>query len=100
MIRSELYDEYNFDEYPLGTNAIVAVISYTVRICSETRWCHGLPSHSCTLGNRKITQGYDMEDAMIVNKSARERGFANAHVIATKVLRGVLCLPCSVCSLF
>ena len=43
------YDRISMDEYPMGTNAIVAVISYT---------------------------GYDMEDAMIINKSAYERGFA------------------------
>ena len=29
MIRTAAYDDYNFDTYPLGTNAIVAVISYT-----------------------------------------------------------------------
>lgn len=33
-----MYDHYNLDNYPSGTNAIVAVISYT---------------------------GYDMEDAMV-----------------------------------
>jgi DNA-directed RNA polymerase I subunit RPA2 len=59
MVRTEAYDKYNMDQYPLGTNAVVAVISYT---------------------------GFDMEDAMILNKSAKERGFAQAHVIATKVI--------------
>lgn len=59
MVRPRAYDRYNFDEYPLGTNAIVAVISYT---------------------------GYDMEDAMILSKSSMERGFAHAHVINTKLI--------------
>lgn len=44
------------DEYPAGANAVVAVIAYT---------------------------GYDMEDAMIVNKSSYERGFAHASVYKT-----------------
>ena len=41
------------DSFPNGTNAVVAVISYT---------------------------GYDMEDAMILNKSAHERGFGYGTV--------------------
>ena len=32
MVRPYLYDYYKVDNYPLGTNAIVAVISYTVNI--------------------------------------------------------------------
>lgn len=30
LVRCRAYDEYNMDTYPTGTNAIVAVISYTV----------------------------------------------------------------------
>ncbi len=53
IVRTEKYQEYDFDLYPSGTNAVVAVISYT---------------------------GYDMEDAMIINKSAYERGFGHGCV--------------------
>lgn len=38
LVRPCMYDHYSLDDYPSGTNAIVAVISYT---------------------------GYDMEDAMV-----------------------------------
>ena len=31
MVAPKKYYEYGLDEYPLGTNAVVAVISYTVR---------------------------------------------------------------------
>jgi DNA-directed RNA polymerase I subunit RPA2 len=47
------------DEYPQGTNAVVAVISYT---------------------------GYDMEDAMIINKCSYERGFGHGSVYKTKII--------------
>jgi DNA-directed RNA polymerase I subunit RPA2 len=47
------------DGWPQGNNAIVAVISYT---------------------------GYDMEDAMILNKSAHERGFGYGTVYKSEVV--------------
>jgi DNA-directed RNA polymerase beta subunit len=37
------------------------------------------------LGSLLTWQGYDMEDAMIINKSSHERGFAAAHITTTKV---------------
>lgn len=40
LVRPYMYDHYSLDNYPSGTNAVVAVISYT---------------------------GYDMEDAMVSN---------------------------------
>ncbi|KRX96185.1 DNA-directed RNA polymerase I subunit RPA2 [Trichinella pseudospiralis] len=57
LVKTESYDAYAIDNYPLGTNAIVAVISYT---------------------------GYDMEDAMIINKASAERGFAHACIYKTE----------------
>lgn len=53
MVRTVSHKNYNFGLCPSGTNAVVAVISYT---------------------------GYDMEDAMIINKGAYERGFAHGCV--------------------
>ncbi|KAM6916058.1 DNA-directed RNA polymerase I subunit RPA2 [Xenentodon cancila] len=59
LVRPYMYDHYDLDNYPSGTNAIVAVISYT---------------------------GYDMEDAMIVNKSSWERGFAHGSIYKTELI--------------
>ncbi|OLP79190.1 DNA-directed RNA polymerase I subunit RPA2 [Symbiodinium microadriaticum] len=53
------YDRVDCDEHPIGTNAVVAVITYT---------------------------GYDMEDAMIINKQSYERGFGHGVVYKTKIL--------------
>lgn len=57
IVRAPLHNEYGFDNFPNGTNAVVAVISYT---------------------------GYDMDDAMIINKSAHERGFGHGTIYKTK----------------
>ncbi|KAJ2548989.1 hypothetical protein EV175_004616 [Coemansia sp. RSA 1933] len=57
ICRPRIYDDYGVDGYPNGANAVVAVISYT---------------------------GYDMEDAMILNKSAYERGFGYGSIYKTE----------------
>jgi DNA-directed RNA polymerase I subunit RPA2 len=58
VVRPPLYNEYGMDNFPNGMNAVVAVISYT---------------------------GYDMDDAMIINKSSHERGFGYGTIYKTKV---------------
>ena len=57
IVRAPLHNDYGFDDFPNGTNAVVAVISYT---------------------------GYDMDDAMIINKSAHERGFGYGSIFKTR----------------
>ncbi|KAH8647566.1 hypothetical protein BGZ60DRAFT_464286 [Tricladium varicosporioides] len=57
IVRAPLHNEYGFDNFPNGMNAVVAVISYT---------------------------GYDMDDAMIINKSAHERGFGHGTIYKVK----------------
>jgi DNA-directed RNA polymerase I subunit RPA2 len=59
IVKTKLYDHLSIDDYPIGTNAIVAVVSYT---------------------------GYDMEDAMVLNKSSYERGFAHGIVYSTEIV--------------
>ncbi|XP_074576381.1 DNA-directed RNA polymerase I subunit 2-like [Curcuma longa] len=57
IVRTDSYTKYCMDEFPIGTNAIVAVLS-----------------HTC----------YDMEDAMILNKSSVERGLGRGHIYQTE----------------
>lgn len=59
LFRPVHYDNIELDDFAMGTNAIVAVISYT---------------------------GYDMEDAMIINKSADERGFAHGSIYKSQFI--------------
>jgi DNA-directed RNA polymerase I subunit RPA2 len=59
LVQTKAHREYCMDEYPQGVNAVVAVISYT---------------------------GFDMEDAMIINKAAYERGFGHGSVYKTQVI--------------
>lgn len=58
VVRPPLYNAYGLDNFPNGMNAVVAVLSYT---------------------------GYDMDDAMIINKSSHERGFGYGTIYKTKV---------------
>ncbi|KAJ8929566.1 hypothetical protein NQ314_017730 [Rhamnusium bicolor] len=53
LFRPVHHDNINLDDFAMGTNAIVAVISYT---------------------------GYDMEDAMIINKASEERGLGHGSI--------------------
>ncbi|KAK7111027.1 DNA-directed RNA polymerase I subunit RPA2-like [Littorina saxatilis] len=59
LVRPQAHEKYNIDEYPMGTNAVVAVISAT---------------------------GYDMEDAMTINKASYERGFAHGCIYKSSVV--------------
>ncbi|CAG8555456.1 41467_t:CDS:10 [Gigaspora margarita] len=59
IVRPVLHNTLGLDGFPNGTNAIVAVISYT---------------------------GYDMEDAMIINKSAHERGFKYGTIYKSEMV--------------
>lgn len=59
IVRNDAYNIFHLDEYATGTNAVVAVISYT---------------------------GYDMEDAMIINKGSFDRGFGHASLYTTTIV--------------
>ncbi|CAM0136547.1 DNA-directed RNA polymerase I subunit rpa2 [Umbelopsis sp. WA50703] len=59
VVRPDMHNHYGFDGFPNGTNAVVCVISYT---------------------------GYDMEDAMILNKSVHERGFGYGTVYKAEII--------------
>lgn len=59
IVRTTAYSKFQVNEYPTGTNAIVAVLAYS---------------------------GYDMEDAMILNKSSVERGMCHGHIYQTQTI--------------
>lgn len=59
LVMTRTYASYSFDEHAQGTNGVVAVVSYT---------------------------GYDMEDAVILNRSAVQRGFAHGAVYKNYVV--------------
>ncbi|KAB7494168.1 DNA-directed RNA polymerase I subunit RPA2 [Armadillidium nasatum] len=53
LVRNKHYDDIEMEEFCMGFNAVVAIVSYT---------------------------GYDMEDAMVINKCAMERGLGHGQV--------------------
>ncbi|KAI9725380.1 MAG: hypothetical protein M1828_003230 [Chrysothrix sp. TS-e1954] len=58
VVRPPLHNAYGLDNFPSGTNAVVAVLAYT---------------------------GYDMDDAMIISRFSHDRGFAHGSIYKTKV---------------
>lgn len=59
LVRNQAQTNFRMDDYPMGTNAVVAVLGYT---------------------------GMDMEDAMIINKGSYDRGFGNGIVYTHTVV--------------
>jgi DNA-directed RNA polymerase I subunit RPA2 len=59
IVRTLPMDEFGLDDFTLGVNAVVAVMAYT---------------------------GYDMDDAVIINQTAVDRGILNAMVTISKVI--------------
>ncbi|GAB2213945.1 hypothetical protein Drorol1_Dr00018272 [Drosera rotundifolia] len=63
IVLTSAYTKFCIEESPTGTNAIVAVLAYT---------------------------GYDMEDAMILNKSSVERGMFHGQIYKTETIDATL----------
>lgn len=59
LARTSEEDRLHVDQYPQGFNGVVAVVAYT---------------------------GYDMEDAMIVNKASMERGLGHGSLYTTETI--------------
>ncbi|XP_077245780.1 nuclear RNA polymerase A2 isoform X2 [Tasmannia lanceolata] len=59
IVQTTAYKKYSMDEFPTGTNAIVAVLAYS---------------------------GYDMEDAMILNKSSVDRGLFHGQIYQVETI--------------
>ncbi|GFE54518.1 DNA-directed RNA polymerase I subunit [Babesia ovis] len=59
LVNTAEFRKMKYDDYPTGMNAVVAVIAHT---------------------------GFDMEDAMIINKSSLERGAFHGCIYKTKVI--------------
>ncbi|XP_052192678.1 DNA-directed RNA polymerase I subunit 2-like [Diospyros lotus] len=59
IVRTKAYEKYSINEFPLGTNAVVAVLAYS---------------------------GYDMEDAMVLNKAAVDRGMFHGQIYQTETI--------------
>eukprot|EP01029_Cantina_marsupialis_P009851 TRINITY_DN22719_c0_g1_i1.p1 TRINITY_DN22719_c0_g1~~TRINITY_DN22719_c0_g1_i1.p1 ORF type:complete len:1123 (+),score=348.94 TRINITY_DN22719_c0_g1_i1:80-3448(+) len=60
MVRTRTLDMIGFDRLPAGQNAIIAVMSYS---------------------------GYDIEDALVINKAALDRGYGRAMVMRSTAVQ-------------
>ena len=77
VVQTSWHSKYKMDEYPNGANAIVGkqLGVMTRKITEILTFCYLSAVLSYT--------GFDMEDAMILNKGSYERGFGHASVYKT-----------------
>ncbi|TBU15422.1 subunit beta of DNA-directed RNA polymerase [Hamiltosporidium tvaerminnensis] len=59
IVQTKFYKKYILSDYPTGVNCMVSVLSYT---------------------------GYDMEDAMVLNKGSIERGLFNGFIYKNEII--------------
>ena len=92
LVHNENYLRYQVDEYPLGTNAVVAVLAYTgydmegttaSRTLAHTCPLHA-PQHSFHSLTSCLPPVLPLSDAMIINKGAYDRGFKHGSVYKYK----------------
>lgn len=94
IARTQQYDRYHFDEFPNGTNAVVAVLAYTgpcatchriacVAHCALRQWLVHVED-VCVHAHH--APGYDMEDGMILNKASVDRGFAHGTLYKSEMI--------------
>lgn len=80
LFRPIHHDDIGLDNFAMGTNAIVAVISYTVKYLQFLNKLFLFFFKIFVLLSIFLLQGYDMEDAMIINKASYDRGFAHGMI--------------------
>ncbi|CAI5969894.1 unnamed protein product [Closterium sp. NIES-64] len=82
------YDDYAMDHYPTGANAVVAVLAYTEYVgVLQGGWVsEWAAARQRMMTMPRINTRYDMEDAMIINKSSMERGFGHGYIYKNEVI--------------
>lgn len=79
LVQTQVHGRYKMDEYPNGANAVVGK-------CAPDLLFDPFLLISFFLAAVLSYTGFDMEDAMILNKSSYERGFGHASVYKTMLV--------------
>ena len=89
MVRSQVLDMVGFDSLGAGQNAIIAVMSYSgMSWTTALMDTHGeLQVHTDSFKRfLLLLSGYDIEDAVVLNKAALDRGYARAFIFKRQTI--------------